>query len=120
MGVIHKGEPFTHEPDRFELFAHRRKQLGEPSRPNAGADRGEQAVVGLRQGESIKPFGRQIFFQQPCQFSIGEVFQELQEQTAKLPLDAIAVGPFELAQACQGFGGIRQIDLKPALGISGW
>jgi hypothetical protein len=45
MSGIHKGEHFTHESGRFELIAHGGKQLREPSRPNAGPDTGEEAIV---------------------------------------------------------------------------
>lgn len=43
----------------------------------------------------------------------------MEQQTAKQPLDSIAVGPFELAHVRQGLGGIGQIGLKPAVGMRG-
>ena len=121
VGGIHKGEHFTHESGRFEVVAHGGKQLREPSRPNASTDTGEEAIVrgGLRYREPTKPFGGQVFFQIPCQFSIREVFQELEQQTAKQPFDPIAVGSFELTHLRQSFRGIGQIGLKPAVGMRG-
>ncbi len=104
MRGIHKGEHFTHQAGRFELLAHRRKQLRESSRPNASADAREEAVIrrGLGHGEPTKPFGGQIFFQIPFHFSIRKVFHELQQQTAKQALDPIAVGSFELPHVRKG------------------
>ncbi len=52
MRGIHTREYVAHQPGRFELFAPGGKQLGTASRPDAGADTGEQAGVGrgFRQG----------------------------------------------------------------------
>jgi hypothetical protein len=68
---------------------------------------------GFRQGEPTQPFGRQIFFQIPCQFPIGEVLHKLHKQTAKEPFHAIPLGPFEMSHIGHGFGAIRQIGVKP-------
>lgn len=43
----------------------------------------------------------------------------LERQAAEPPLDFIAVVSFELTPIRQGLGGLRQIDLKPAAGMSG-
>jgi len=122
MGRIRKGEYFTHQPRRFQLLAHRGKQLGEARRANAGADSGKEAVGGgrLEQDKSTEPFGRQIQFQIAFEFSIQKGFHELQQETGKQPLGLIAVGPFELTHFCQELSGLGQIGLKPGLGMNGW
>jgi len=40
----------------------------------------------------------------------------LEQQTAKQSLDAIAVSPFELTHLRQGLGGLGERGLKPAKG----
>ena len=96
-------------------------KLREPRRPNASPDTREQAIVwgGLRDREPTEPFGGQVFFEIPFQFSIGEVLHELEQQTVKQPFDPIAVCSFELTHLRQRVRGIGPIGLKPAVGMRG-